>query len=74
MLKTGMKNEVLPVRFRRNRLRGSMHFSRTGCITFIVSAIDAEVFPAMQGAIAGSIATNVLDGDSFYDQDTQEWE
>jgi hypothetical protein len=51
-----------------------MHFSRTGCITFIVSAIDAEVFPAMQGAIAGSIATNVLDGDSFYDQDTQEWE
>lgn len=74
MLKTGMRDEILPVRFRRNRIRGAMHFSRTGCITFVISAIDAEVFPAVQGAIAESIATPALYGDGFYDQNPQEWE
>lgn len=35
MIKIGMKDETIPVHFRANRIRGSLHFSRTGVISFI---------------------------------------
>jgi hypothetical protein len=35
MIKIGMKDDVVPVKFRPARVRGSLHFSRTGCISFI---------------------------------------
>lgn len=44
MLKVGMRDEIIPVRFRPNRVHGSLHFSRTGIITFIITALDSERF------------------------------
>lgn len=35
MIKKWMKDDVVAVRFRGGRIRGSMHFSRTGIISFI---------------------------------------
>lgn len=35
MVKIGMKDEILPIHFRPNRIRGSLHFSRTGVISFV---------------------------------------
>ncbi len=35
MIKMGMKDAIMPVIFRGNRLRGAIHFSRTGCISFL---------------------------------------
>jgi len=35
MIKIGMKDDVVPIKFRPARIRGSLHFSRTGCISFI---------------------------------------
>jgi hypothetical protein len=35
MIKKWMKNEVVPLKFRPARIRGSLHFSRTGIITFL---------------------------------------
>ena len=35
MFKKWMKNEVVPLKFRPARVRGSLHFSRTGIISFI---------------------------------------
>jgi len=35
MIKMGMKDAVMPVVFRGNRVRGAIHFSRTGCISFL---------------------------------------
>lgn len=50
MMPWGMKDEVIPVRFRPNWIRGSMHFRRTGCISFIITATDPEIFaPVVSG-------------------------
>jgi hypothetical protein len=35
MIKKWMRNEVVPLKFRPARIRGSLHFSRTGIITFL---------------------------------------
>jgi len=35
MIKKWMRNEVVPLKFRPARVRGSLHFSRTGIISFI---------------------------------------
>lgn len=40
----GMKNETIPVRFRPNWIRGSIHYSRTGLVTFVITATDPEIF------------------------------
>jgi len=35
MIRKWMKNDVVVIRFRGNRVRGSLHFSHTGIISFI---------------------------------------
>ncbi len=47
-LKVGMKDEIIPVRFRPYWVHGSFHFSRTGCISFIFTALDPERFPKIE--------------------------
>ena len=69
MLKVGLRDEIIPVWFRPNWIHGSLHFSRTGCLSFIFTATDPERFPKMEGAIAESIATIAANTDSFYDED-----
>ncbi len=69
MLKMRMRNEILPVRFRPNWIHGSIHLSRTGCLSFIFSAIDPERFPRMEGASLGELATIAAESDGFYDED-----
>jgi hypothetical protein len=47
MLKMGIKDEVFPLRVRPNRLRGSIHVSRTGVVSFVVgSVVDSAVVEA----------------------------
>ncbi len=43
MLKTGIKDEMLPLRIRPNRFRGSVHVSRTGIISFVIGSTAASV-------------------------------
>ncbi len=43
MIKRWMKNDVVVVRFRGARIRGSMHFSSTGIISFIGGSKLASV-------------------------------
>lgn len=50
MFKVGMKDEIVPVRFRPPGVHGSMHFSRTGCISFVVVSLDSEIFPRLDPA------------------------
>lgn len=69
MLKARMRNEILPVRFRPDWIHGSLHLSRTGCCSFIFTAIDPNRFPKMEGASLEEIATVALNPDSFYDED-----
>lgn len=44
MTQWGMRDEVIPVRFRPNWIRGSLHFRRSGCIEFVITASDPEIF------------------------------
>jgi hypothetical protein len=68
MLKIGMRNEIVSVRFRPDWIHGSIHFSRTGCINFVFSAMDPERFPKMEGANLEEFATIAANSDSFYDE------
>jgi hypothetical protein len=36
----GLKDEIVPIRIRPGRVHGSIHYSRTGSITFIISESD----------------------------------
>jgi hypothetical protein len=45
MFKVGMRDEIIPVRFRPAGIHGSVHFSRTGLISFVVVSLDSEIFP-----------------------------
>jgi hypothetical protein len=44
MAKVGMKDEIIPIRCRRNRIRGSLHFSRTGVVSMVIHSFDIEAF------------------------------
>lgn len=44
MMSWGMRDETVPVRFRPSWIHGSIHYSRTGILTFIVTATDPEIF------------------------------
>lgn len=39
-LSVGMKNEIIPIRIRPGRVCGSIHFSRTGLISFVITESD----------------------------------
>jgi hypothetical protein len=44
MAKVGMKDEIVPIRSRHNRVRGSLHFSRTGVMSMVIVSLDSEIF------------------------------
>jgi hypothetical protein len=71
MMKVGMKDEIIPVRFRPNWVHGSVHFCRTGCISFVIAALDPERFPKAQGESFGELSTLALHGDNFYDSGSE---
>lgn len=56
MLKVGMKDEVIPLRIRPGRVCGSIHFSRTGCVSFVVVALNPEIFPPVNPADCGFLS------------------
>lgn len=69
MLKTGMRNEILPVRFRPDWIHGALHLSRTGCLSFVFTATDPKRFPKMEGASLGELATIAAESDGFCGED-----
>ena len=72
LLKVGMKNEIVPVSFRCNWIHGSIHFSRAGVLSFVLNAIDPEVFPKSKGENVSDFSTLALYSDGFYDKDGEE--
>ncbi len=72
MLKVKMKDEIIAVRFRPNWIHGSLYFSRSGCISFIFTAIDPNRFPKMEGASLEEIATAAVYGDGFNNKNGEE--
>jgi hypothetical protein len=72
MMKVGMKDEVFTCWFRPNWIHGSIYLSRTGCLTYIFTAIDPKVFPRIKGASLEEIATATVYGDGFNNKDGEE--
>jgi hypothetical protein len=48
-----------------------LHISRTGILSFVITAIDPEVFPKIKGENVGDFSTLASYGDSFFDSDNQ---
>jgi hypothetical protein len=61
MAKVGMKDEIIPIRCRRNRIRGSVHFSRTGLVSMVITSLDREIFGAIDSKNQGIFATEQND-------------
>jgi hypothetical protein len=58
MLEIGMKNEIVPIRFRPRGISGSIHFSRTGLVSFVITSLDTEIFCGGLEQTRKSLATN----------------
>ncbi len=58
MFIAGMKDEIIPVAFRPNRIHGSIHFSRSGVINFVIVALDNERFAAIDSKTCQSFAAD----------------
>jgi hypothetical protein len=71
MLKVGMKDEIIPCWFRPNWIHGAIHLSRTGCISFVFTALDPKVFPKSKGENVADFSTAALYSDGFYDEDNE---
>jgi hypothetical protein len=67
MIKMGMKDAIMPVIFRGNRVRGAIHFSRTGCISFLGGSRHLKnTDEATQQALPDSYQTYEGDGINSY--------
>ena len=72
MSKWGMRDEVLPVSFRPNWIRGSLHFRRTGVISFVINSLSREMFPKISEANVGNFAEREMERTSKYSEDDEE--
>ncbi len=61
MIRKWMKNDVVVVRFRGNRVRGSLHFSHTGIISFIGGSLGNHRGNSM-AELATTIDNEVKEG------------
>ncbi len=67
MIKKWMKNEVVPLKFRPARIRGSLHFSRTGIITFLGGSLAPSASTqANQAFLPDNYQTNEGDDNNSY--------
>lgn len=71
MLEIGMKNEIVPIRFRPRGISGSLHFSRTGLVSFVITALDTEIFCGGLEQTRKSLATT-QQADGVYESG-KEW-
>lgn len=74
MLGVGIRDEIIPVSFRCDWIHGSIHFSRVGSLSFVLSALDPEVFPKSKGENLEEFSTATIVSDNFYDPNTEERE
>jgi hypothetical protein len=66
MFKVGIKDEVIPVSFRPDWIHGSLHISRTGICSFILTAIDREVFPSFERENLEIFSNHLVEDASYY--------
>ena len=71
MLEIGMKNEIVPIRFRPRGISGSLHFSRTGLVSFVITSLDTEIFCGGLEQTRKSFATN--DTEAGFYESGKEW-
>jgi hypothetical protein len=72
MSKWGMKDEILPVSFRPDWVHGSLHFRRTGIITFVITALSREMFPKVGRANVEDFAEPELEAGREHSKDIEE--
>lgn len=72
MLVTGMKDEVLPVIFRPSWIRGALHFSRTGIINFVVTALDRSSLDKRASDAWQSVTGREFQDSSIYEHSNEE--
>jgi hypothetical protein len=72
MFKKWLKDETLPLRFRRNWIRGTVNFSRSGLITFQLYANDPEVFVEIDRRNWQISSAGEVEDASFYSSDYEE--
>lgn len=72
MFKTGMKDEILPVRFGHNWIRGSVHISRTGLLSFVITAMDSERFPKVERKNPEIFSDGQAEDGSYFQSNSKE--
>jgi hypothetical protein len=72
LLKAGLKDEMVTVRFRRNWIHGNLFVSRHGLYTFNLRAIDPEIFPQIPSKTPEDFAELSVEDASFYLSDYKE--
>jgi hypothetical protein len=72
MLKTGIKDEMLPLRIRPNRFRGSVHVSRTGIVSFVLGSTAASVFTETDRKNSQIFSASEAEDASYYQSDHEE--
>jgi hypothetical protein len=66
MFKCGIRDEIISVVFRPDWLHGSLHISRTGICSFILTAIDREVFPSFERENLEIFSNHLVEDASYY--------
>lgn len=66
LLKLGLRDEVVPVLFKCPWVHGSLHFSRSGSISFIIHAVDTEMVPKMASKTPEDFAKLPMEDADFY--------
>jgi hypothetical protein len=72
MLKTGIKDEILPLRIRPNRFRGSLHISRTGVVSFVLGSTAASVLTEVDRKNSQIFSAGEEEDASYYQSSREE--
>ena len=72
MFKKWLKDETLPLRFRRNWIRGTVSFSRSGLVSFQLYANDPDVFAEIDRRNWKISSASEIEDASYYQSYNQE--
>jgi hypothetical protein len=72
MLKTGIKDEIFPIWIRPNRLRGSVHISRTGVCTFVLGSVAASLLTEGDRKNSQIFSASEAEDASYYQSSSKE--
>ncbi len=72
MLKFGIKDEILPLRIRPNRFRGSVHISRTGVVSFVLGSTTTPMLTETDRKNSQIFSASEAEDTSYYQSSREE--